>query len=110
MKKFLLAAAVLMLGGCSTYPPGVDPKGQKLQVQGDAVLDAIVKYMDDTNRPPKTLQDLVPKYLAKLPDQPQINYDFNTGILSFDYDQEGGANPLSVECHTAIGQTSWVCD
>ena len=110
MKQLLLVAAVLMLGGCSTYPPGEDPKGQKLQAQGDAVLDAMVKYMDDTNRPPHTLQDLVPKYLDKLPDQPKIDYEFKTGILSFDYDQEGGANPLAVHCHTAIGETSWVCN
>jgi|GEM_PF-3050182 len=109
MKNILLVAACLCLSACATYIPGADPKGMKLQAEGDKVLVAVHNYMDDTSSQPRSLQNLVPKYLPKLPDEPMIVYNFKEGTFSFDYLQEGGANPLQVHCFAAIGQTSWIC-
>ena len=109
MKHVLIVAACLWLTACSTFTPGDDPKGKKLQAEGDKVLDALHNYMDDTSRQPRSLQELVPKYLPKLPDDPKIVFDPKTGTLSFDYVQDG-SNPLLVHCFAAIGQTSWVCN
>lgn len=111
MRKLLLLAALFaLLSGCSTYAPGEDAQGTQLQVAGIKVLTAVRNYMDDTVHPPHTLQDLIPKYLDKLPDQPKIDYDFKNSVLSFNYIQGSGANSILVTCHALVGQVDWVCD
>ena len=110
MKKVFLVAVFLCLSGCATYAPGVDEMGQKLQQEGIPVLVAIRNYMDDTTRQPRTLQDLVPKYLPALPLEPKIDYDFKNSVLTFDYTQGSGVNSMLVECHALVGQVDWVCE
>lgn len=110
MKKAWLVASLLSLSACSTYAPGEDAQGTQLQAAGIKVLVAVRNYMDETTRPPHTLQDLIPKYLDKIPDQPKIDYDFKNSVLSFNYLQGSGANAILVTCHALIGQVDWVCD
>lgn len=80
MKQLLLAAVLLSLSACSTYAPGEDAQGTQLQMSGKKVLVALRNYMDETTRQPHTLQDLVPKYLEKIPEQPKIDYDFKNSL------------------------------
>ena len=110
MKRILLAALFLSLSGCATYAPGEDEQGTKLQTDGIKVLVAVRNYMDDTTRQPQTLQDLIPKYLDKMPDQPKIGYDFKASRLMFNYIQGSGANSMLVTCHALVGQLDWVCE
>ncbi len=108
MKNILMLAALLALAGCSTYGPGEDDYGRKLQGDGEEVLTAVHSYMDDTSRMPPNLQVLVPKYLAALPTEPKIVYTPKTSSLDFEYDQ-GGSRGLHVHCHALVGQLQWVC-
>ncbi len=97
-----------LLSGCASYAPGDDPKGLKLQAIGQEVLMASRMYMDQNARPPHTLQDLVPKYMAALPVEPTVTYDVKTGRFEFVYKQEG-TQGSQVACHAVIGETDWIC-
>lgn len=107
-KRLYCLLAILALSGCSTYAPGEDQKGLELQNVAQEVLMAIQTYMDDNSRPPRTLQDLVPKYLKSLPTEPLIHYDLKNSRLDFMYQQEGKTGS-QVACHAVIGETDWVC-
>ena len=108
MRKFLLIALILSLSGCATYGPGEDDYGRILQGTGENVLQAARNYMDDTTRVPKSLNELVPKYLKALPKEPDIQYDRQNSTLFFTYQQKG-ANGMAVTCHALLGQLQWVC-
>jgi hypothetical protein len=108
MRMLVFLLTLLTLTSCSTYAPGEDQKGVELQNVAQQVLAAIQNYMDDNSRPPRTLQDLVPKYLKALPAEPLINYDLKNSRLDFMYQQEGKTGS-QVACHAVIGETDWVC-
>ena len=109
MRKLLsLAALFALLSGCANYAPGDDQKGIDLQAAGAQVLVALREYMDQNARPPRTLQDLVPKYIPALPDEPQIHYDLRGSRLEFFYKQEGSRGS-DVACHAVVGETEWIC-
>ena len=108
IKRLSCLLVMLTLSACSTYAPGADKKGQELQAQGSRVLEAVREYMDQNARPPRSLSDVVPKYLDALPAEPQINYDAKNSRLDFTYQQEGKTG-MMVACHAVIGQTEWAC-
>ncbi len=108
MRTLIFLLMLLTLASCATYAPGEDKKGLELQSVAQQVLMAVNAYMDDNSRPPRTLQDLVPKYLKALPDEPLIHYDLKNSRLDFMYQQEGKTGS-QVACHAAIGETQWVC-
>ena len=109
MRKLVpLLVLFALLSGCASYAPGDDQKGLQLQAIGQEVLMAARSYMDQNARPPRTLQDLVPKYMAALPVEPAITYDSKMGRFQFIYRQQdsGGAD---VACHAVLGETDWIC-
>jgi predicted small secreted protein len=108
MKKLLPVALSLLLSGCATYGPGEDAYGRTLQGTGEDVLQAARNYIDETTRVPKTLNELVPKYLSALPKEPDIQYDRQNSTLFFTYMQKG-PNGMAVTCHALLGQLQWVC-
>ena len=109
MRGFLaLLTCSALLSACASYAPGDDKKGIELQAAGVPVLQAIRVYMDDNGRVPRTLQELVPKYLQALPVEPQINYDQKASRLDFTYTQEGSTGS-QVSCHAVIGELDWIC-
>jgi len=97
-----------LLTACASYAPGDDQKGLQLQGVAQQVLQAARTYMDENARPPRTLQDLVPKYLPALPVEPVVLYDAKLGRFQFVYTQEGSQG-AQVECHAVIGETDWIC-
>lgn len=110
MRKLLsLLTLLALLTACASYAPGDDPKGQQLQGVGQQVLQAARNYMDQNARPPHSLQDLVPKYLPALPDQPAITYDPQMDRFEFRYKQEGFRG-AEVTCHALLGETDWICN
>ncbi|HVA56177.1 MAG TPA: hypothetical protein VNI53_10350 [Gammaproteobacteria bacterium] len=108
MSKTLVIAVLLTLSGCALYPPGVDPNGQKLQAAATPVLEAIHTYITDNMRMPKNLNDLIPKYIKQLPDEPKLTYDLLHNVVTFHYIQSLSKNSV-VTCSAFIGQTGWVC-
>jgi hypothetical protein len=109
MSKFAVIAVLLALAGCAVYPPGEDPGGKKLQAAATPVLEAIHKYMSENARLPKTLNDLVPKYLKQLPDEPKLTYDLANNMVTFHYTQSQSFG-VQVTCTSFLGQTAgWSC-
>jgi len=109
MNKNLGITSLLLLAGCSTYPPGADSEGQRMLAAATPVLDAIAKYMDDTARPPKSLNVLVPKYLPSIPDTPKIDLNLKENVLTFKYIQSA-SHHNEVICTAFMGETEWSCD
>jgi hypothetical protein len=109
MKRVLCLSLLLALSACSVYPPGEDENGKQMIAAATPVLVAINKYMDDTARPPKNLQVLVPKYLDKVPDAPKIDMDVPHNVLTFKYIQSSSHNS-EIICMAFIGQTDWSCN
>ena len=109
MNRVLSLSLVLTLSACSVYPPGDDDKGKKMIAAATPVLAAVKQYMDDTARPPKNLQMLVPKYLDKVPDEPKIDMDVPHNVLTFKYIQSASRNS-EIICTAFIGQTEWSCN
>ncbi|MGH8397736.1 MAG: hypothetical protein ACRETA_05770 [Gammaproteobacteria bacterium] len=108
MCKYLVIAALLVLCGCAAYPSGDDPYGQRLQAAATPVLVAIQTYMNDNARLPRSLNDLVPKYIKQLPDEPKLTYDMKDNTITFQYIR-GMSNGTEGVCTAFIGQTSWSC-
>lgn len=108
MKTLLALAAFLTLAACALYPPGVDPNGQKLQAAAMPVLEAIHNYIHDNQKLPKSLDVLVPKYIAGLPDKPKLTYDLDHNVVTFHYIQSLSSTS-DVVCSAFIGQTAWSC-
>ena len=108
MRALVFLLMLLTLAGCSTYAPGEDKKGQELQANGVRVLEAMRAYMDQNARQPRSINDVVPKYLDALPAEPQIQYDAKNSRLEFIYQQEGKTG-MAVACHAVIGETEWTC-
>jgi hypothetical protein len=109
MNRVLCLFVVLTLSACAVYPPGDDDEGKKMLAAATPVLAAINKYMDDTARPPKNLQVLVPKYLDKVPDEPKIDMDVAHNVLTFKYIQSA-SRKSEIICTSFIGQTDWSCN
>ncbi|MGA9854641.1 MAG: hypothetical protein WBR29_05125 [Gammaproteobacteria bacterium] len=108
MSKYLVIAVLLTLCACAVYPPGDDPNGQKLQAEATPVLEAIHTYMTDNARVPKSLNDLVPKYIKQLPAKPKLTYDLPNNVVTFSYVQSQSFS-VQVTCTAFIGQTGWMC-
>ena len=108
MKKLLLLALTLSLSACATYGPGEDTYGRILQGTGEDVLQAARNYMDETTRVPNSINDLVPKYLKAIPQDPNVQYDRKNSTFFFTYQQKG-PNGMAVTCHALLGQLQWVC-
>jgi len=108
MSKYFVIAVLLALCGCAMYPPGEDPNGQKLQDAATPVLEAIHTYVTDNMRMPKSLNDLVPKYIKQLPAEPKLSYDMPNNVVTFHYTQSQSFS-VQVTCTAFIGQTGWSC-
>lgn len=109
MNRVLCLSMVLVLSACSVYPPGDDDKGKRMIAAATPVLAAVKQYLDDTARPPKNLQVLVPKYLDKIPDEPKIDMDVPHNVLTFTYVQ-ADSHAAEIICTAFIGQTEWSCN
>ncbi len=108
MRKLPVIAVLLALCACAMYPPGEDPNGQKLQAAATPVMQAIQKFMAENSALPRTLNDLVPKYIKRLPPEPKLTYDLQDNAVIFSYVQSP-PNGANVTCIAYIGQASWSC-
>jgi hypothetical protein len=108
MKAVCCLAIALSLSGCALYNAGEDPTGEDLRDRATPVLMAIRDYIDQTSRIPKSLDELVPRYLKALPDKPKVTLDAKRNLVYFTYNLTGKSDD-QVECSAAFGQSSWDC-
>jgi hypothetical protein len=65
--RFAALATLLALTGC--YAPGVGPRAHGFYSVSPPVMLALSAYYADHDRYPKTLDELVPRYLPRVPTQ-----------------------------------------
>lgn len=106
--RFLAACLALPLAGCLVWSAGRDPQGQALMQNAVTVQAALNAYIHDHRRGPPSLQDLVPRYLAALPAQPELNYSARRGSLVFNY-QPSWPEPGVSACEARFGETAFRC-
>jgi hypothetical protein len=101
--RIAFVCLVAMLQACATWAPGKDPAGRALIAEANTVLVALQAYQAQNGKLPESLTELTPKYIAKLPEKPEIWYAPKTGMLTFHYSPTLGlgqcvcvAEPVSV--------------
>jgi hypothetical protein len=108
LKAMVVAACVVLLGGCRIWAAGDDPAGRPLLNNAQAVLDAANRYLQANGRAPEDLGALVPQYLPALPLQPVLNYSASRGTLVFNYDTSWPPNSVSA-CQAKLGDRAFHC-
>ncbi|HXM00488.1 MAG TPA: hypothetical protein VN932_11205 [Rhizomicrobium sp.] len=109
LRKLTLVCALVALSACSVWPIGQDPYGLEVRRNANETMMALQAYHRDTGAFPVTLDGLVPKYLAALPDVPHIQYDRDAGSLSFRY-TPSWPQLRPVWCNSVGNTTNWNCD
>ncbi len=109
MRVGLGLGLALALGGCSLmWGPGDDPRGKAYLSQVGTISLAIGRFHDEQGHYPKTLDELVPNYIAKIPDEPPLLYESTDGSMAFTYapswPQSGHAS-----CAVKAGSTAFRC-
>jgi len=105
---FGIPFACAALAACVVYPVGQDADGLNLRRDANRVMMAIEQWNHDKRRFPRTLGDLVPRYLPSLPDTPKLTYHPGDGSLSFRY-VPTWPQLRPVWCSSVGDTTNWVC-
>lgn len=104
-----IAAAAMLLAGCSVYPVAQDPDGLALRRNANQVMMALQSWHRDKGNFPANLSDLVPSYLPELPDGPTLHYQQADGSLSFRYIPTW-PQLRPVWCSSVGNTTDWRCE
>lgn len=108
----LIHVSVLLATGiaaCSVWPVAQDPDGMALRRNANQVLMALQAWHRDRNNFPAQLSELVPAYLARLPDTPAMHYRQAEGSLSFRY-VPTWPQLRPVWCSSVGDTTNWRCE
>lgn len=97
-----------MLCACSVWSAGKDPNGEVLMRNANEVLSALNSYVQVNRKGPASLQDLVPRYIAALPAQPEFNYSARRGSLVFNY-APSWPTPGTSACEAHFGESAFRC-
>ena len=108
MKTTVTVWLVLALSACAVWSAGKDPHGEALMQNANAVLTALNSYVVVHRKGPPSLQDLVPRYIAALPAQPEFNYSARRGNLVFNY-EPSWPTPGTSACEARFGETAFRC-
>jgi hypothetical protein len=108
MRTAITVWLVLALSACSVWSAGKDPNGEALMQNANAVLTALNSYVVVHRKGPASLQDLVPRYIAALPAQPEFNYSARRGSLVFNY-APSWPIPGTSACEAHFGETAFRC-
>jgi hypothetical protein len=107
--KGILWMSLLLLTGCGLLPTGDDQTAQEYTAIASTVLVAANKYTVETGAPPKSLRQLIPKYLRSMPRDLDVRYNAFTTTLYFDY-ATGLMRMEQVTCSAKIGEEQWFCE
>jgi hypothetical protein len=103
-----IAAFALLLSACAALEPGQDRIGQELLPQANTVLAAMNRYVKANHKAPPDLAALVPRYLAALPQRPELNYSRKRGTLVFNY-LPGWPDQRVSACQARVGEAQFHC-
>jgi hypothetical protein len=111
MKSFvrcLSIAALIALCACSVWPTDQDPAGMNYRRDADRVLGALQAYHSAKGMFPSSLNELLPGYIAALPDEPPLKYNPAMGSLSYRY-TPSWPQLRPVWCQSVGDSTEWRC-
>lgn len=108
MRAFGVLGLAALLPACAVWTAGEDPHGAVLMQNANAVLAALNHYIQVKRQGPPSLQDLVPRYIAALPAQPEFNYSARRGTLVFNY-APSWPTPGTSACEARFGETAFRC-
>jgi hypothetical protein len=104
----VLMAVVLALAGCFSWDPGEDPAGKKLLAEADPVAKALKHFHESKGAYPRTLADLVPVYIPRLPSEPELLYDLTAGSIRFTY-SPSWPQAGQISCFFAMPSEGFLC-
>lgn len=103
-----LVLAGLGISACSVYPVAQDPEGLSLRRDANRVMMALEAWHKERGTFPRDLNELVPRYLPRLPEEPRLQYHPNDGSLAFRY-VPSWPQLRPVWCASVGDTTNWVC-
>jgi len=107
-RAIVCLSALALLGGCSVWDVNQDPAGMNYRRDANRILWAVQDYRKDTGTFPATLAMLTPKYLASLPDVPDMRYNPRDGSLRYGY-IPSWPQLRPVRCASEGNTTVWHC-
>lgn len=107
-----LAFIFLFAESCGSEKPGEGKLAESGKTLGNNVVKALEKYHDDNKDFPMSLQNLVPKYLDKLPQDKDLKFNYSyknvekSYVLEFEY---SGSGMGIYECDYTPETKKWIC-
>ncbi|HEY7979429.1 MAG TPA: hypothetical protein VID67_14655 [Rhizomicrobium sp.] len=108
ISRFVVAAALIALGGCSVWPVNQDPKGMALRRDANRVVEAIQAYHQEKGVWPTSLASLTPTYISALPGEPHLDYHPYDGSVLYHFIPEW-PQLRPVWCQSVGATTEWRC-
>ncbi|HEX3667313.1 MAG TPA: hypothetical protein VHU23_18975 [Rhizomicrobium sp.] len=96
------------LSACAVYPIGQDADGLDMRRDANRVMMALEDWHRTKGAFPRTLDELVPRYLPALPKEPVLHYRATDGSLAFRY-VPSWPQLRPVWCSSVGNSTNWVC-
>jgi hypothetical protein len=107
-RVLVLCAAALALAACSVWPVDQDPKGMDYRRSANFVIGALQNYQKAHGAFPGALSELMPTYIAALPDEPDLTYRASNGSLEYRY-VPSWPQLRPVWCTSVGNTTEWKC-
>ena len=104
-----IAAASVLLAGCTVWPVNQDPAGMNYRRDANRVIGALQSYDRDKGAFPPSLAALTPTYLSVVPAVPGLQYRAADGSLAYDY-IPSWPQLRPVHCESVGNTTDWKCD
>lgn len=104
----ILLLSSALLASCSVWDVNQDPAGMNYRRDANTVIWALQNYRRDNGGFPPTLAMLTPKYLAALPDIPDVRYSPANGSLRYGY-VPSWPQLRPVRCASDGNTTTWRC-
>jgi hypothetical protein len=108
VRTTLVMLVSVILCACMGWPGGNDPAGLKAKAEVESVIEAAKAYRAKFGDYPRSLDLLVPEFIASLPSHVALQYNKSKGVVGFVYSPSIAWGHVA-KCTTGIEKIDWTC-
>jgi hypothetical protein len=108
IRTTLVTLICVILCACVGWPGGNDPAGLKATAEVESVIAAATAYRAKFGDYPRSLDLLVPEFIASLPSSVALQYNKSTGVIGFVYSPSIRWGRVA-KCTTDMEKVEWAC-